>query len=226
MDGSPGVRTFRGSDWQRQDAFVDAAFAFAVSLLIIGGNAPLGSFADLAAALARIPAFAFGFAVIALFWLAHRAWSNLTPTRNGWTTFLSLALVFAILVFVFPLRLLAEAAMHHLSGRTLPGGGLMSSLGDLSWTYGIYGFAFAALAGLNALLFLHAVRALRSGDPATLRSARQWGQTWLICGGAGLLSAAVAATPLLGPAPWLPGMVYNLIPVGVAVIMWRSRPKA
>lgn len=217
------MRTGR-ADWQRQDAFVDAAFAFAVSLLIIGGNAPLASFEDLTAALGRIPAFACGFAVIALFWLAHRAWSNLTPARTGWTTFLSLAVVFAILVFVFPLRLLAETATHYLSGRALPGVDL--SLGSLSWTYAIYGVAFAVLAGLNALLFLHAARALRGGDPAAWRSATQWWRTWLICGATGLLSAVVAITPLLGPAPWLPGVVYNLIPIGVALTLWRTRKVA
>ena len=83
MDGSAGVRTFRSPESQRLDAFVDAAFAFAVSLLIIGGTEPLRSFADLAVALARIPAFVFGFALIALFWLAHRTWSNITPVRTG-----------------------------------------------------------------------------------------------------------------------------------------------
>jgi uncharacterized membrane protein len=223
MDGSPGLRAFRGGDSQRLDAFVDAAFAFAVSLLIIGGAAPLASFADLAVALARIPAFACGFALIALFWVAHRTWSALSPMRDGWTTLLSLAVVFAVLVFVFPLRLLTEAATHFISGGALPGGGLMSSLADLSWTYVIYGVAFAILSGLNALLFAQAARALRGGDAMTVRKARQWTQTWSIAAGAGVLSAAVAATPLLKAAPWLPGVTYNLIPVGVAFVLWRSR---
>jgi hypothetical protein len=223
MDGSAGVRAFRSPESQRLDAFVDAAFAFAVSLLIIGGSEPLRSFADLAVALARIPAFIFGFALIALFWLAHRTWSNLTPVRTGWTTFLSLAVVFAVLVFVFPLRLLAETATHHVSGGVLPGGRLMSSLADLRWTYVIYGAAFAVLAGLNAGLFAHAARALRGGDAVAYSNARQWTETWSVATATGLLSAAIAATPLLAAAPWLPGVIYNLIPIGVGVISWRYR---
>jgi len=131
--------------------------------------------------------------------------------------------VFSVLVFVFPLRLLAEAATHHMSGRLLPGAGLMSSLGDLSWTYAVYGVAFAVLSGLNALLFLHAARDLRGGDSTAWRSATQWQLTWLICGATGLMSALVAATPLLSAAPWLPGMIYNLIPLGVGLVMWRTR---
>jgi hypothetical protein len=222
MDGS-GVKAFRPPESQRLDAFVDAAFAFAVSLLIIGGSEPLRSFDDLAAALSRIPAFGFGFALIALFWLAHRTWSNLTPVRTGWTTFLSLAVVFAVLVFVFPLRLLAETATHYISGRVLPGGGLMSSLTDLRWTYVIYGLAFAVLAGLSMALFAHAAHALRAGDTVAFRNAQQWSQTWSVATGTGLLSALIAATPLLGAAPWLPGVIYNLIPIGVGVISWRYR---
>lgn len=223
MDGS-SVKTFRAPESQRLDAFVDAAFAFAVSLLIIGGSEPLRSFNDLATALTRIPAFVFGFALIALFWLAHRTWSNLTPVRTGWTTFLSLAVVFAVLVFVFPLRLLVETATHHISGGLLPGSGLMSSLDDLRGTYVIYGLAFAVLAGLSMALFVHAARALKgSGDATVLRNARQWSQTWAVATGTGLLSALIAASPLLGAAPWLPGVIYNLIPIGVGVIRWRMR---
>ncbi|RZJ98021.1 MAG: DUF1211 domain-containing protein [Brevundimonas sp.] len=223
MDGSSGVRAFRTAETQRLDAFVDAAFAFAVSLLIIGGSEPLRSFADLATALARIPAFIFGFALIALFWSAHRTWSTLTPVRTGWTTFLSLAVVFAVLVFVFPLRLLAETATHYISGGVLPGGRLMSSLADLSWTYVIYGVAFAVLSGLNAGLFAHAAHALRSGDPAAHRKALQWATTWGIATGTGILSALVAVSPLLQVAPWLPGVAYNLIPIGVGAVIWNRR---
>ena len=80
MDDGAGadVRTRHGAA-NRLDAFVDAAFAFAVSLLIIAGGEPLRSYDDLVRALMRIPAFLAGFALIILFWLAHRAWAALEP---------------------------------------------------------------------------------------------------------------------------------------------------
>src|SRR5690606_3179815 len=165
------------ADVQRQDAFVDAAFAFAVSLLIIAGNEPLASFADLREALARIPAFACGFALIALFWVAHRSWSRLSDARDGWTTFLSLAVVFAVLVFVFPLRLLAETATHFMSGGRLPGAGLLAGLEDLRGTYLTYGGAFAVLSALHLLLFAHAARRL-TGDPFARSKAVAWMRNW------------------------------------------------
>jgi hypothetical protein len=51
----------------RVDAFTDAAFAFAVSLLVIRGAGAPANFSELVRALADIPAFAFGFAVVAMF---------------------------------------------------------------------------------------------------------------------------------------------------------------
>ena len=42
-----------------------------------------------------------------------------------------LAIVFAVLVFVFPLRLLIETAAHFLSGGRLPGAGLIASFDQL-----------------------------------------------------------------------------------------------
>lgn len=227
MDGSVGGRAFRAAEVQRVDAFVDAAFAFAVSLLIIAGAEPLRSFDDLAAALTRIPAFACGFALIALFWLAHRAWSALTVARNGWTTFLSLALVFSVLVFVFPLRLLIETATHYLSGGALPGGELMTTLEDLRWTYVIYGAAFTVLSGLFVLLFAQAWKALAHGDPAQRAQALGWTRTWTLSAAMGLASAVIALTPLLTVAPWAPGVAYNLIPLGtlaMGLVARRRRP--
>ena len=212
------------ADTQRQDAFVDAAFAFAVSLLIIAGGEPLASFADLHLALARIPAFACGFALIALFWLAHRSWSRLSDARDGWTTFLSLAVVFAVLVFVFPLRLLTETATHFMSGGRLPGAGLMSSFEDLRWTYVIYGSAFGVLCALYVLLFAHAARAL-GGDPAR-EHAVSWTRTWGLAMAAAAVSCLTAISPLLPAAPWLPGAAYNLIPLGLAALAVHRRFRA
>lgn len=206
---------------QRLDAFVDAAFAFAVSLLIIAGGEPLRSFDDLLAALARIPAFACGFALILLFWMAHRTWSSLSPSRDGWATALSLSVVFAVLVFVFPLRLLTDTATHFLSGGLLPGRGLISSFSELRWTYVIYGIGFAILSGLYVLLFRQAQRAIDASDVARSRDARQWARTWMLSAVTGLVSGAIACTPLLASAPWLPGVSYQLIPLGIGLFaLW------
>lgn len=197
----------------RLDAFVDAAFAFAVTLLIIAGAEPLSSFDDLVTALLRIPAFLAGFALLMLFWLAHRNWASLEPKRDGVTTALSLAVVFVILIYVFPLRLLMETALHFMSGGYLPGSQAMRTLGQLAWTYFFYGLGFAVLSGLFAALYLRA----GPGDGTAERrlAVRSWARTWAVAAASGVLSGLVALTPLLAAAPWLPGVIYWLIPLSV-----------
>lgn len=222
MDGEArGDRPFRPLETQRLDAFVDAAFAFAVSLLIIAGGEPLRSFDDLLKALLRIPAFLGGFALISLFWLAHRTWSSLGPRRDGFSTLLSLAVVFSVLVFVFPLRLLIESAAHFLSGGLLPGQGLIASFDQLGWTYLIYGLGFTVLSVLYALLFGQARNGLEDG-PAR-QAAGEWRRTWALAAVTGLLSGLLALTPLLSRAPWAPGAAYWLIPVGIWIFAFLDR---
>lgn len=210
----------------RLDAFVDAAFAFAVSLLIIAGAEPLRSFDDLLGALTRIPAFAGGFALLMMFWLAHRTWSALQPPRDKLATALSLAIVFSVLVFVFPLRLLIETAAFFLSGGALEGRGLISDLDQLGWTYFIYGVGFAVLSALFALLFRQALKGLDKADAQRRRSAYEWARTWAIALGAGLISSLIALTPLLRVAPWLPGVTYWLIPIGIWALAVADRRRA
>lgn len=220
----------RSADGHRLDAFVDAAFAFAVSLLIIAGGQPLESFTDLTRALMRIPAFLAGFGLIIMFWLAHRTWSTLGPRRDGEATVLSLGVVFAVLVFVFPLRLLIETAAHFVSGGRLPGAGLITSFEQLGWTYLIYGLGFSILSALFALLFRQAGRTIDPAEPAQRLAARQWARTWTVAALTGVLSGVVALSPALPSAPWLPGITYWLIPASIAVFglidLRRSRPES
>ena len=65
-----GVRQ-RGEQVTRLETFVDAAFAFAMTLLVVSFDAMPDSFAELYDALRRFPAFLAGFAILALFWHAH-----------------------------------------------------------------------------------------------------------------------------------------------------------
>lgn len=217
---------FRPTEGKRLDAFVDAAFAFAVSLLIIAGGNPLASFDDLMLALLRIPAFLAGFALIILFWLAHRTWGALEPRRDARATLISLAIVFMVLVFVFPLRVLIESAAHFISRGALPGEGLIRTLEQLGWTYFIYGLGFSILSLLFALLFRGAVTSVA---PERREATKDWAATWLLSCVTGILSGLVALSPLLAAAPYAPGLTYWLIPLGILVmgqIKRRRRPTA
>ena len=87
---------------KRLDAFVDAAFAFAVTLLVIAGAEGPPSLAALGAAMGRIPASLGAFVLIAMFWMAYRDFGRIAPRRDAWASLNGLAIVFVVLVYVFP----------------------------------------------------------------------------------------------------------------------------
>ena len=220
------------NETNRLDNFIDAAFAFAVSLLIIAGAEPLRDFDDLVTALRRIPAFAGGFALVVMFWLGHRTFGRTVPGRGGRSTLISLTIVFAVLVWIFPARLLMETAFFFMSGGTTPGGGLVTTLDELRWIYVIYGLGFALLGGLYWLLYQEALSRSDAGiAPENLADVRDWRDTWALTAAVGVISAIIAATLPLQHMPWAPGVAYNLIPLALGLRAWRrgkarARPPA
>ena len=83
----------RGEHVTRLEAFVDAAFAFAVTLLVISLDAIPDSTPALIEALKGIPAFAASFAQIAFFWYSHASWSRRYGMNDGAGVWLSLLLI-------------------------------------------------------------------------------------------------------------------------------------
>ena len=96
----------RGESMTRLEVFSDAAFAFAVTTLVVTGGEIPGNYDELIIALKKVPSFVLSFAQIIVFWITHRSWSRRYGLEDFWTTFLSMAMVFTILVYVFPLRLI------------------------------------------------------------------------------------------------------------------------
>ena len=90
----------RGQQVTRLEAFVDAAFAFALTMLVISIDEIPGNRAELVQALKGVPAFAASFAVLAMFWWDHNLWSRRFGLDDGWSVLLSLVYVFLALVYV------------------------------------------------------------------------------------------------------------------------------
>jgi len=107
----------RGRDMTRLEAFIDAAFAFALTLLVISFDAVPQSFDELVAALRSVPAFLFAFSILAMFWIAHRNWSIRYGLDTTFAILVSLALIFVLLVYVCPLRAMATATISGVTNR-------------------------------------------------------------------------------------------------------------
>lgn len=195
----------------RLDAFTDAAFAFAVTLLVIGGSAPPTSYAMLSAAMAEVPAFAIGFGIIAMFWFAHVRWRGFRGEGDGLSALLSVLLVFFVLIYVQPLRAMARSFSTFLGGSGTPFEG---RIGDLFF---VYGLGFVAMATTTVALF---VEAQRNPDLDALqrRSVRgeMWVQTILVVTGlVSILMASFRATGNFAP------LAYATLPLSIGLFTWR-----
>jgi len=217
----------RGLDMTRLETFCDAAFAFAVTLLVIAGDGIPSSYDELVLALKGAPAFAASFAVITSFWWSHRTWSRRIGLEDGVTTLISLGMVLVMLVYVYPLKMVFSAFAAWASGGWLPTEFVLTDTQDMLGLFVVYGVGFAAQAGLVALL--HA-RALKVGDALGLNAVerlrtRQEIIMNLTLGGTGVISALWAAVMPMGLGV-LAGFFYMTLPITMPVLAIRYSRRA
>src|SRR6266851_2603312 len=76
LDALPRLRGFRlrGMQMTRLETFIDAAFAFAISMLVIAAQQIPDDIASLLAAFKNVPTFVCSIAVLGIFWWGHWLW--------------------------------------------------------------------------------------------------------------------------------------------------------
>lgn len=194
----------------RLDNFTDAAFAFAVSLLVIGGAGAPADFNALVRALGDIPAFAFGFAVVVMFWHAHVRWRGLRGEGDWRSLWLTLLLVFLVLIYIQPLRAMAAATAIFFTGQ---GGGFRGDVADL---FAVYGTGFVLMSLTAAALFGDALR-----NPELDRAGRARAKgdlvIWLILAATGTVSILVSFTRF---GPWA-AFAYSTLPITIGLFASR-----
>lgn len=206
----------RGFEVTRLMAFVDAAFAFAVTMLVISLDAVPNDTESLKQALKSIPAFAASFALLAQIWWIHTRYTWRFGLEDGPTVRLSMLLVFLVLVYVYPLKILFSTFFAWLSGGWLPPGFAIQSVDDLRTMFIVYGVAWGLLGLVMARLYQHAwtLRESLGLDEGERVAVRQLIVSYLFFPALGLLSALVALALPDRPSEWmlaLPGFVYFLM---------------
>ncbi len=144
----------------RLDNFVDGAFAFAITLLVISGASLPRTVDALLEALRGVPAFAACFAQLAWLWHGHVAWRETVARTDLTGLYLSLLLVFFALIFVFPLHLVYASFFNGLTHGVLspdvPLSG-SSQLQGIKLLFACYGITYACMAGALWALYRFAV---------------------------------------------------------------------
>ncbi len=108
-------RILRGEAMTRIDTFVDAAFAFAFTMLVISIDQIPRSPTELIELSKDIPSFVFSSLIIGSIWIAHSSWSKIFGLQDGVTVLLSLCLVVLTLIFVYPIKMINQITVEYFS---------------------------------------------------------------------------------------------------------------
>ncbi len=203
----------RGTQASRLETFVDAAFAFAVTLLVVSFDAMPASVPELHEALRRAPAFLAGFAILAMFWATHHRFSRRTGLSDARVTTLGLLLIAVALLYVYPLRLIMGVGLHFLTFGWAPSPiPIGFAAGEFRSLYVIYGLGFAAMCITMLLLNRHGLaRADALGlDPVErcLLKQEAGAMAWLLIPTVASIFLALLPMPPRTLFQGLPGIVY------------------
>jgi uncharacterized membrane protein len=146
----------RRHDISRLEAFSDAVFAFALTLLVVSLQVPK-SYGELISLMSGFPAFACCFAVLVGIWYEHNLFFRRYGLQDGYTVLLNSVLLFVVMLYVYPLKFMFDSGFSHLFAWAGQGVHPMS-LSQLSRASAIYGLGFIAVFVMFALLYLHAYR--------------------------------------------------------------------
>src|SRR2546422_9634897 len=106
LDALPRLGGFRlrGMEMTRLETFIDAAFAFAITMLVIAAQQIPDDIKTLLAAFKNVPAFVASIIVLGIFWRGHWLWSRRYGLEDGISIFISWAMLATILIYIYPLR--------------------------------------------------------------------------------------------------------------------------
>ena len=126
----------RRHEVSRLEAFSDAAFAFALTLLVVSLDVPR-SYDELMRTMRGFPSFACCFALLVWIWHEHNIFFRRYGLQDAWTVFINSMLLFVTLFYVYPLKFMFDsmfaqfmpAAYPELQRMTLARA--LAGLGDL-----------------------------------------------------------------------------------------------
>src|SRR5438045_7245762 len=159
LDALPRLRGFRlrGMQMTRLETFIDAAFAFAISMLVIAAQQIPDNIQALLAAFKNVPTFVCSIAVLGIFWRGHWLWSRRYGLEDGASSLISWALVVTILIFIYPLKAIFGAMWYFLSnGQVGQPLSLHTTEAQARAIFAIYALGLITISAEILLLYLRA----------------------------------------------------------------------
>jgi uncharacterized membrane protein len=159
LDNLPRLKGFRlrGMQMTRLETFIDAAFAFAISMLVIAAQQIPDNIQTLLAAFKNVPTFVCSIAVLGIFWRGHWLWSRRYGLEDSASILISWAMIVTILIFIYPLKAIFGAMWYLLSsGQVGQPFSLHTTESQARTIFAIYALGLVAISAEILLLNLRA----------------------------------------------------------------------
>src|SRR3954451_8285557 len=156
LDELPRLRGFRlrGMEMTRLETFIDAAFAFAISMLVIVAQQIPDDIVSLFAGFKNVPTFICSIAVLSIFWRGHWLWSRRYGLEDGVSRLISWGMIATILIFVYPLKAIFGAMWFLLTkGQAGQPFSLHTTEAEARMIFAVYALGLIAISGEILLLY-------------------------------------------------------------------------
>ncbi len=212
---------FRSHEVMRIEAFSDAVFALAVTLLIVSLEVPK-SFDELMITMRGFFAFGISFLLLMMIWYEQNIFFRRYGLNDVKTIALNCVLVFLVLFYVYPLKFLFTLIFsRQIYGDHSP---YVMKADDASQLMFIYGIGYVLIYSLFLLMYIHALKKKRQLELTMLEEFDTKTKLFLniILISIGMIS--IITSQLVNPsAAGDAGMVYILI--GPALTIYYSLRK-
>src|ERR1700693_5175383 len=216
LDTLPRLRGFRlrGIQMTRLETFIDAAFAFAISMLVIAAQQIPDDIASLLAAFKNVPTFVCCIAVLSIYWRGHWLWSRRYGLEDGISILISWALIVTILILIYPLKGIFGVMWYLLSSGQL--GQPFSLHTTESQARTIFAIYALGLIAISAEILLLNLRAWQLREPLRLNARERLvtrGELtgWSIPVSVGIVSLVFALTLPADKIQWSGWVYFSMI---------------
>jgi hypothetical protein len=217
----------RGENMTRIETFVAAAFAFAVTMMMISVGTVPESMQEFVGATKQIPAFTASCAIIMWIWHTHAVWCRRYGLEDGMTIFLSGSLIILVLTYIFPLRLIMGSLFKEISNGYFPMEMKFNHEWEVRFMFAFYAIGFFLLCLNFIALYIYAMRkrlSLRLDDVEYFDSQTEV-YMWLNGALVSLVSLSLALSlpsHFLGFAGYV---LFTLFPLLTAVGFYRRNDR-